>query len=159
MKPTKLKTLPQLTRICTQLKAQNQKIITTNGCFDLLHPGHIRLLQKARSLGDVLIVALNGDQSVESIKGIGRPIYSQEERAVMVAALEVVNYVVIFSEAEPSLVLAALKPHIHIKGRGYQPQQLPEYPVVIAGGGKIEVLEAEGDYSTSGIISRLKGIP
>ncbi len=107
-------------------------------------------------MGDVLIVALNSDRSVRNLKGQGRPIYNQGERAEIVAALEAVDFVIIFHQREPSAVLAALQPHIHVKGRGYQPAQLPECPIVTASGGRIAIVEAQGDYSTTGIINRLK---
>jgi len=157
MRPTaqKIKTLAQLTRVIEQLKAKGKTIVTTNGCFDLLHPGHIRFLNKAGELGDILVVAVNSDDSVQALKGAGRPVYSERDRAEMLAALEAVDYVIIFHEQEPSRILLTLKPHIHVKGRGYIPAELPEYRGVIENGGRVEVIEALGEYSTTAVINKL----
>lgn len=151
----KIVSLEELKRIVTDLKEKSRKIVFTNGCFELLHFGHVKYLQEARSLGDVLIVGINSDDSVKKIKGEKRPIMPEEDRAQIVAALESVDYVVVFSETTTKRLIEVLKPHIHVKGGDYQLKDLPETEVVKSYGGEVVVVgEIEGK-STTGIIESI----
>ena len=109
-----------LAKTISKLKAKGKKVVFTNGCFDLLHEGHVRYLETAKSFGDVLILGLNSDRSVHSLKGYGRPINVQVDRAYIMAALEVVDYVVIFDEDSPYNLIKSIKPHTLVKGGDYQ---------------------------------------
>jgi len=153
----KLKSLPELKEIVLKLKSRNKKIITTNGVFDIIHVGHIRYLQKARALGDVLIVGTNNDSSVKRIKGESRPINSQENRAEVLSALESVDYVLIFNEDNPIKWLSEIKTDIHVKGGDYDISRIIERDVVESNGGKIVILENVHGISTSDIVRRIRG--
>jgi len=153
---SKVKKLKELKQIVDTLKKQGKKIVFTNGCFDLLHIGHVRYLQEARSLGDVLIVAINSDESVRKIKGKGRPIITANERAEIVAALECVDYVTIFSEILPNKLIEILKPDIHVKGGDYSINELPEAKIVKSYGGKVVIVTKIENRSTTKIIERIK---
>ncbi|MDE0085343.1 MAG: D-glycero-beta-D-manno-heptose 1-phosphate adenylyltransferase [Candidatus Poribacteria bacterium] len=133
-----------------QAKADGNVVVTTNGCFDVLHLGHLRYLQAARQLGDLLVVAVNSDNSVRELKGENRPLIPEDERAEMLAGLECVDYVVIFPESTPIELLAELKPNIHVKGGDYKLEQLPEREVVEKNGGKVIVgLNVPGKSTTN----------
>jgi len=132
-----------------------QCVVFTNGCFDLIHPGHVRYLRQARSLGDVLIVAINSDRSARRLKGPGRPILNQEERGEVLAALEVVDYVTVFDEPTPRELIAALLPDVLVKGGDWTPDQIVGREEVEAAGGKVYSLPYVAGYSTSNIIDRL----
>jgi rfaE bifunctional protein nucleotidyltransferase chain/domain len=134
------------------------RIVLANGCFDVLHVGHVRYLAGARELGDVLIVGINSDQQVAAQKGPGRPVLPAEERAEIVAALESVTYVTIFDEPTVELLLLALKPDIHAKGTDYTTDTVPERDVVRSYGGQVAIVGDPKDHSTSEIISRLGGL-
>ncbi len=136
-------------------RERGEVIVTTNGCFDLLHAGHISSLQAARAQGDLLIVGLNSDSSVQRLKGAGRPIINEQDRAIQLAALRAVDYVIVFSDAVPDAWLAAIMPHIHCKSGDYTVESLPETSVVRAGGGEVCILPLIEGVSTSKIISRL----
>jgi rfaE bifunctional protein nucleotidyltransferase chain/domain len=132
----------------------------TNGCFDLLHVGHVRSLQAARRLGDVLVVGVNSDESVRRLKGLGRPVVPAAERAEVLAALACVDHVVIFEESTPETALRRLEPDIHCKGADYAPphgKPVPERAVVEAYGGRVEFLPLVPSRSTSALIRRLEG--
>lgn len=148
----KINSLPELKKLCTGLKNEGKAIITTNGVFDLLHAGHIRYLKKARALGDVLIVGLNSDASVKSLKGDKRPLVSEADRLDVIAALECVDYVCIFDEKTPLKFIEAATPIIHAKGGDYDPDILPEKAIVEKNGGKIKIIKFEKGYSTSSLI-------
>ncbi|MCE2413960.1 D-glycero-beta-D-manno-heptose 1-phosphate adenylyltransferase [Candidatus Poribacteria bacterium] len=140
----------ELASILQQAKADGDIVVTTNGCFDVLHLGHLRYLQAARQLGDLLVVAINSDSSVRQLKGENRPLVPEEERAEMLAGLECVDYVVIFPEATPIDLLSELKPNIHVKGGDYKLEQLIERDVVEANGGKVIVgLNVPGKSTTN----------
>ena len=140
----------ELASILQQAKADGDVVVTTNGCFDVLHLGHLRYLQAARQLGDLLVVAINSDSSVRQLKGENRPLVPEEERAEMLAGLECVDYVVIFPEATPIDLLSELKPNIHVKGGDYKLEQLIERDVVEANGGKVIVgLNVPGKSTTN----------
>ena len=140
----------ELASILQQTRASGDVVVTTNGCFDVLHLGHLRYLQAARQLGDLLVVAVNSDNSVRQLKGENRPLVPEEERAEMLAGLECVDYVVIFPELTPIDLLAELKPNIHVKGGDYKLEQLIERDVVEANGGKVIVgLNVPGKSTTN----------
>ena len=142
--------LNELASILQQAKSDGNVVVTTNGCFDVLHLGHLRYLQAARQLGDLLVVAINSDSSVRQLKGENRPLVPEEERAEMLAGLECVNYVVIFPELTPIDLLSELKPNIHVKGGDYKLEQLIERDVVEANGGKVIVgLNVPGKSTTN----------
>jgi rfaE bifunctional protein nucleotidyltransferase chain/domain len=134
------------------------KIVFANGCFDVLHVGHVRYLAGARELGDVLIVGINSDQQVALQKGAGRPVLPASERAEIVAALESVTYVTIFDEPTVEELLLALKPDVHAKGTDYTAETVPERDVVRSYGGQVAIVGDPKDHSTSEIIARLGGV-
>jgi len=134
------------------------RIVLANGCFDVLHVGHVRYLAGARELGDVLIVGINSDQQVAAQKGSGRPVLPAEERAEIVAALESVTYVTIFDEPTVEQLLLTLKPDVHAKGTDYTTDTVPERDVVRSYGGQVAIVGDPKDHSTSEIISRLGGL-
>lgn len=140
----------ELASILKQAKTDGNVVVTTNGCFDVLHLGHLRYLQAARQLGDMLVVAVNSDSSVRHLKGENRPLVPEDERAEMLAGLECVDYVVIFPELTPISLLSELKPNIHVKGGDYQLEQLIERDVVEANGGEVIVgLNVPGKSTTN----------
>ena len=157
---TKLTDLESLTALRERYRREGKTVVWTNGCFDLLHPGHVSSLQSARELGDVLIVGLNGDSSVKSNKGPTRPILRQHERAAMLAALECVDHVLIFDDATPERVLSIVKPDVHCKGSEYTPphgRPVPEAATVLRYGGRIEYLPLIPGLSTTEILARITG--
>jgi len=152
----KILTLDELQDKIKILKETGKTIVFTNGCFDLLHIGHTRYLQKAKSLGDVLIVAINSDDSVKKIKGETRPIIPQNERSEIIASLECVNYVIIFNEITPNKIIEILKPDIHVKGGDYKIDDLPEATIVKNYGGKLVIVDEIKEKSSSNIIKKIK---
>ena len=140
----------ELAFILQQLRTNGKTVVTTNGCFDVLHLGHLRYLQAARQLGDLLVVAVNSDSSVRQLKGENRPLVPEAERAEMLAGLACVDYVVTFPELTPIDLLSELKPSIHVKGGDYKLEQLIERDVVEANGGKVVVgLNVPGKSTTN----------
>ena len=140
-------------------RAEGKTVVWTNGCFDLLHLGHVRSLQAAKALGDVLVVGVNSDDSVQQLKGFGRPFFPVSERVEVLAALGCVDYVVTFEELTPEKALARLKPDIHCKGADYAPphgKPIPEARVVEAYGGRVEFLPLLPGHSTSELIRRIR---
>lgn len=138
------------------LRSQNKVIVATNGCFDILHVGHVRYLKKSKSFGDVLIVGLNSDKSVRSIKGEGRPINSEQDRAEVLCALESVDYVVLFDEDSPKDLLEVIKPNIYTKGADYTLKTLPEADVILRNNGWVEFIDFVEGKSTTKIIDKIK---
>jgi rfaE bifunctional protein nucleotidyltransferase chain/domain len=136
-------------------RQQGKAVAWTNGCFDVMHVGHVRSLTAARAHGDVLVVGLNSDRSVRALKGEGRPVFAASERAAMLAALEVVDHVVVFDEATPADVLGRLRPDVHCKGADYEGKPLPEEATVKAYGGRIVFLPLVPGLSTSAVLERL----
>ena len=134
------------------------RIVLANGCFDVLHVGHVRYLAGARELGDILIVGINSDEQVTAQKGTGRPVLPAVERAEIVAALEPVTYVTIFDEPTVEQLLLAIKPDVHAKGTDYTTDTVPERDVVRSYGGQVAIVGDPKDHSTSEIISRLGGL-
>ena len=153
----KIVKLEELSDRCEKLRSAGKKIVATNGCFDLLHVGHVRYLQAARALGDVLVVGLNGDSSVIELKGAGRPITIQRDRAEILAALACVDLVTVFPELRATKFLAAVRPAVYVKGGDYTPQTLYEEEVVILKEieAAIRIIPFEAGYSTSGLIERI----
>jgi len=131
-------------------------VVFTNGCFDILHKGHVSYLARARDLGDMLVLGLNSDSSVQSLKGPGRPVHSEMDRAFVLGALACIDYIVIFSESTPERLLSEIKPHIHVKGGDYTPENLPEKKVINSYGGTIKILPFVDGYSTTNIINKIK---
>jgi rfaE bifunctional protein nucleotidyltransferase chain/domain len=140
-------------RLVDELKRRGRRVVFTNGCFDLLHPGHTRYLAEARKLGDVLIVAVNSDASVRTLKGPGRPIFPQEERAELLAALEAVDYVTIFDDLTPQAVIARLLPDVLVKGGDWGPDEIVGRAEVEGAGGQVLSIPVVPGYSTSAIIA------
>ncbi len=153
---SKVVSLDQLQQARAQLRLQGQTVVFTNGCFDLLHPGHVRYLQQARQLGDVLIVALNSDRAVQALKGATRPILKENERAEVMAALACVDYVVIFDDVSPRATIAALLPDILVKGGDWGVESIIGADEVTAAGGQVLSLNFVPGVSTSEIIERIQ---
>jgi rfaE bifunctional protein nucleotidyltransferase chain/domain len=152
----KVYSLFELKNIIEKEKKRGKKIVLANGCFDLIHVGHIRYLKEAKNKGDILVVALNSDESVRKIKGSGRPLLKERERAEIISSFYFVDYVTIFSEINVEKVLLSLKPDIHAKGSDYTPETVPEKDVVKNYGGKIEITGGPKLKSTSQIIKEIK---
>jgi len=145
-----------------QHRKQGRRIVFTNGCFDILHSGHVTFLQQARALGDVLIVGVNSDDSVRRLKGETRPINSQADRVAVLAALEAVDHVVLFDEDTPERLIAQLRPDLHVKGSDYTIERLPEARIVESYGGEVVILPLVEGKSTTAVvrkIARLSGVP
>jgi D-beta-D-heptose 7-phosphate kinase/D-beta-D-heptose 1-phosphate adenosyltransferase len=147
---------PALLAEGARLREAHQRVVFTNGCFDLLHPGHVRYLQQARALGDALIVALNSDRSVRALKGPARPILQQDERAEVISALACVSYVTIFDEATPQKIIAALLPDVLVKGGDWSLDTIIGRAEVEAAGGQVLSLPFVSGVSTSEIIERIR---
>lgn len=154
---SKILTLDQLAAESGRLRSESQRVVATNGCFDLLHVGHVRYLTAARKLGDVLIVGLNGDDSVRQLKGEGRPVNRQQDRAEVLAALESVDYVTIFPENRATNFLRAAAPAVYAKGGDYTADTLDpgERAVLDEFGSRIEIIPFEKGYSTSELLTRI----
>ena len=140
------------------LRASAKKLVFTNGCFDILHVGHVRYLQSARSLGDALLVAINSDRSVRELKGAGRPIMNEEERAEMLAALSAVDYVTIFDDISPRALIAEVLPDVLVKGGDYNLDEIHGREETEAAGGRVLSLPFIEGASTSSIIERVKKV-
>ncbi|MGN0192473.1 MAG: D-glycero-beta-D-manno-heptose 1-phosphate adenylyltransferase [Candidatus Gastranaerophilaceae bacterium] len=152
----KLVSKTQLSQILTKLRNEKKTIVMTNGCFDILHVGHVRYLQKTKTFADVLILALNSDKSVRAIKGEGRPINNENDRAEVLSALECVDYVVLFDENSPAELLKFVKPDVYTKGADYTLETLPETKVVQGFGGRIEFIDFVEGKSTTNVIAQIK---
>jgi D-beta-D-heptose 7-phosphate kinase/D-beta-D-heptose 1-phosphate adenosyltransferase len=139
-------------------KARGDRVVFTNGCFDLLHPGHTRYLADASKLGEVLIVALNSDRSVRELKGNGRPIFPQEERAEILAALAAVDYVTIFDDPTPRVVIDRMLPHVLVKGAGWGANEIVGRQEVEAAGGRVVSMPAIPGFSTTRIVDAVQTI-
>jgi len=151
----KIKTLAQMKAVIARLKARRKKVVFTNGCFDILHVGHVRYLLKAKSYGDVLVVGLNTDRSVRLIKGEKRPVVSEKERAEVLAALESVDYVVFFDEPDPLLLIQALKPDVLVKGADWPKSQIIGREFVEKMGGKVVRVPLISGASSTGLIAKI----
>lgn len=156
MPDTKILTREELKRRVVHWRAAGEKITLANGCFDLLHVGHIRYLRAAKQLGGRLIVAINSDHSVHNLKGEGRPLMPAEERAEILAALSDVDAVVIFSEPDVRALVREIRPDIQAKGTDYTAERVPERDVVVECGGRVEIVGDPKDHSATGIIRKLE---
>jgi D-glycero-beta-D-manno-heptose 1-phosphate adenylyltransferase len=152
----KVGTLEQVTAQVAQARAASRVVAFANGCFDLLHVGHVRYLAGARACGDLLVVGINGDASVARLKGAGRPLLPAAERAQLVAALRSVDHVVVFEEDDVSRLLLALRPDVHCKGTDYTPDTVPEREVVRSYGGRVAIVGDPKDHDTSRLLARLR---
>ena len=155
---SKILTLKQAARWTTAARRQGQRIVATNGCFDLLHFGHVSYLQRAKKLGDVLVIGLNSDLSVRQLKGAHRPLVPQKQRAAVLAALTCVDAVVIFPQVRAHRFLAAVRPDIYVKGGDYRPETLVgrERAVLTAVGSKIRILPFVKGFSTTRLIQKIR---
>ena len=145
----------EIKNIVEKFKADGKTVVFTNGCFDILHAGHVRYLTAARELGDCLILGLNSDQSVRTLKGPTRPINNQDDRAEVLSALSAVNYVVIFEEPTAEKLIAQIKPNIYVKGGDYNIKDLPEATIVAQYGGKTILIPEVPGKSSSNIIKKI----
>jgi D-glycero-beta-D-manno-heptose 1-phosphate adenylyltransferase len=152
----KLKSIDELKAIVAAAQAKGQVVVFTNGCFDLLHRGHVHLLREAKTLGDLLIVAINSDTSVKAIKGPARPILPEADRLELVAAMEMVDYVVLFKEPDPYNTIAALRPKVLVKGGDWTSEEIVGSDIVRGDGGKIVVLPYLKGFSTTEIIEKVR---
>jgi D-beta-D-heptose 7-phosphate kinase/D-beta-D-heptose 1-phosphate adenosyltransferase len=148
----KILTLEQAFEVVEDLKRRGKRVVFTNGCFDLLHPGHTRYLAEARKLGDVLIVAINSDRSARALKGPARPIQPEAERAEILAALEAVDYVTIFDDLTPRAVIARMLPQVLVKGGDWGPDAIVGRGEVEAAGGRVVSIPVFEGFSTSSLI-------
>ncbi len=157
---SRIVTVDELASELPALRAAGKKIAFANGHFDLVHVGHLRYLQAAKAEGDVLIVAINDDDSVARLKGAGRPIVPAAERAELLAALSTVDFVVVFPGDSPAPVLAKLQPDVHCKGTDYgTPERVPEFETVRAYGGRTALVGDPKDHATSDLISKVRALP
>jgi len=154
----KIKDIKELKLTIKKLKEENKTTVFTNGCFEILHPGHIKLLEEAKKLGDVLIVGINSDSSVKRIKGEEKLIFDEEARLKLISALEVVDYTTLFEEDTPENIIRELKPDIHVKGGDYKKEDLPESKIVESYGGKVIILPLLSGFSTTEIINKILSI-
>lgn len=146
----KIRSLDELKEISKRLEKEGKKVVFTNGCFDLLHLGHIKYLQKAKEFGDILIVGVNSDESVKEIEGKERPFVPEEEPAQILAALACLDYLIIFPQSTPERLISDLRPDVHVKGGDYRSEDLPEVKAVESYGGKVVVIdEIKGKSSTT----------
>jgi rfaE bifunctional protein nucleotidyltransferase chain/domain len=148
----------ELRRERARLRAEGRQLVFTNGCFDILHVGHVRYLQSARRLGDALVVAINSDRSVRELKGAGRPIMNEEERAEMLAALSAVDYVTIFDELSPRALISEILPDVLVKGGDYNLDEIHGREETEAAGGRVLSLPFVKGASTSSIIERVRQV-
>ena len=148
-----------LVQLLQQERAQGRRIVLANGCFDILHVGHVRYLKGAKSEGDILVVAINSDTSVRNIKGPGRPILNEQVRAQLVAALGVVAYVTIFDEPNVTALLQSLRPDVHAKGTDYTVETVPERETARQLGTRIAIVGDAKDHSTRDLLARLRELP
>lgn len=151
----KIKTPDELLEISTNLKKQGKTVVFTNGCFDLLHPGHLHYLIEAKSFGDTLIVAINSDDSIQKIKGDKRPISPEEDRLEMLAGLECVDFVTVFSETDPYRLISLLRPNVLVKGGDWGVENIIGRDIVEEEGGKVISIRLTPGYSTSSLIEKI----
>lgn len=153
---SKLKRLDELIKIVAGLKEEDKKIIFTNGCFDLLHLGHIRYLREAKKLGGILVIGLNSDESVGSLKGPNRPLVKEEVRAEILGALEAVDYIVIFNELTPKNLIDKIIPDVLVKGGDWKKKEVVGRDTVEAHGGEVVIIPEVKGYSTSVLIKKIQ---
>ena len=152
----RIKSRSELMEILTHARREGKKIVLTNGCFDLLHAGHLHAFQEAKKFGDILVIALNSDDSVRSLKGDERPLVPQEQRAELIAGLRVVDYVVIFDEVDPLSIVTDLRPDVLAKGEDWAEGTIIGQEVVEAGGGKVVRIPLVKGISTTSLVKKIK---
>jgi rfaE bifunctional protein nucleotidyltransferase chain/domain len=150
-----LVSLEEAARLAALWRGQGKRVVLANGCFDLLHVGHVRYLRSARALGDTLIVGLNSDDSVRRLKGPGRPLMPVSERVEIVGALAGVDAVVVFEEDSADALIARIRPHVHAKGTDYTEDSVPERAAVLAAGGQVAIAGDPKDHSTRDLIATI----
>lgn len=150
---SKIRTLAELSALAATRRAEGRTMVFANGCFDLLHVGHVRYLESARALGDMLVVGVNGDASVRALKGDARPLQSEAERAELIASLESVDYVLLFDQPTVDGILRELRPDIHAKGTDYTEASVPERETVLGYGGRVAIAGDPKDHSTRDLIA------
>ena len=153
---SKVAPLDEVVRRVRAARAEGRTVALANGCFDVLHAGHVRYLRGARAEADVLVVGVNGDASVRRLKGEGRPVMPGSDRATLVAALRDVDHVVVFPEDDVTALILALRPDVHCKGTDYTPETVPERDVVRSYGGRIAIVGDAKDHDTRKLIARLR---
>lgn len=152
----KLRSLEEIISITAQARQKGKAVVFTNGCFDLLHRGHVHLLRQAKAAGDLLIVALNSDRSVKTIKGPARPILPEADRAELIGAMEMVDYIVIFDEPDPYKLIAAIQPTVLVKGGDWSESEIIGADLVRQWGGRVDVIPYLKGFSTSEMIERIR---
>jgi len=152
---TKIKTLEELKQIVDNLRNQDKKVVWTNGCFDILHAGHIQYLREAKALGDVLIIGLNSDISPYFENKPGRPLMNQNDRAELLAALEMVDYVIFYDDLLPSKMIQEIKPDIHVKAGDWKKENMPETKIVESYGGEVVIIPTVEGKSTTDLINKI----
>lgn len=157
--PSKIVSRPELQSLLAAHKQRGQRVVFANGCFDVLHVGHVRYLQAARAEGDILVVGINGDASVRNLKGPGRPILDEAARARLVAALREVDYVVLFSEPTAESLLHDLRPDVHAKGTDYTPESVPERATAKSLGIRVAITGDPKNHSTRAMLESLRKAP
>ena len=145
----------KIAETCAKIRSGGRKIVFTNGCFDILHVGHVRYLTAAKSFGEVLIVGLNSDESVRNLKGAGRPINNEKDRAEVLLGLRAVDYVAIFGERTAEKIIAEVAPDVYVKGGDYTLETLPEAKIVQSYGGRVELVDFVAGYSTTATVEKL----
>lgn len=151
----KILDLDEVARAVADLRARGARVVLANGCFDVLHVGHVRYLKGARALGDALVVAVNADAAVRALKGPGRPVMPADERAEIIAALEDVDMVTVFDDLTVERVLRSLRPDVHAKGTDYTPDTVPERAIVAEYGGRVAIVGDPKDHSTTELLDRM----
>lgn len=156
MKNKKILSLKNVTEISKSLKKKQKKIVFTNGCFDILHVGHVKYLRKARECGDVLVLGINKDSSIKRLKGDDRPIVNEKDRAEVISELECVDYVVMFSEDTPYRLIRAIKPDVLVKGGDWAIEEIVGKDILDSYGGEVKRITLVKGRSTSNIIEKIK---
>ena len=151
----KLKNLDELAALAAQARQNGKSVVFTNGCFDILHRGHVHVLRQAKAAGDLLIVALNSDRSVQEIKGANRPVLPETDRIELIGAMEMVDYVIIFDDPDPYKLIAAIKPNVLAKGGDWSAEEIIGADVVEQAGGRVVVIPYLQGFSSSEIIERI----
>jgi D-beta-D-heptose 7-phosphate kinase/D-beta-D-heptose 1-phosphate adenosyltransferase len=154
--PDKIKSFAEIAPVAAQARASGKRVVFTNGCFDLLHRGHVYILRQAKAKGDILIVGLNSDRSVKILKGASRPVLPETDRVELIAAMEMVDYVVLFDEPDPYRLIAAIKPDVLAKGGDWSLDKIVGADIVTESGGTISIIPYLQGFSTTEIIERIR---
>ncbi|MCM8766771.1 MAG: D-glycero-beta-D-manno-heptose 1-phosphate adenylyltransferase [Candidatus Omnitrophica bacterium] len=151
----KIKTIEEIKKISSELKKQGKIIVFTNGCFDIIHPGHIKVLKRAKSIGDILIVGLNSDKSVKMLKGKGRPIIDQKGRCEILSCFSMIDYIVVFKEKTPEKLIKKILPDFIVKGGDYKEEEVIGKEIIEKYGGKVVIVPLYKKYSTTNLIRKI----